>query len=105
MHRARYAIYLGRKFILTLINPKMFNKKIKIPGFRPGFNEGIIKSISGKYRGRIYGCKFSKYCFKCSPAENLIPVNKAEIKDVDFRMNEHFSFVANFEIEPDLTLP
>ena len=37
--------------------------------------------------------------------EEIIPVNKAEISDVHFHMNEHFSFKAQFEIEPDNTLP
>ena len=35
----------------------------------------------------------------------MIPVNKAEIKDVQFRMNEPFTFSATFEIEPELSLP
>ena len=42
---------------------KAFSKKIKMPGFRPGrsSNGKVAKPISGQYRGRIYGCKFSKY--------------------------------------------
>ena len=35
----------------------------------------------------------------------LIPVNKAEIKDVNFRMSEDFSFTATFEVEPEIVIP
>ena len=34
-----------------------------------------------------------------------MPVNKAEIKDVDFRMNQDFSFTATFEVEPEIVIP
>ena len=86
---------------------KMFSKKIKIPGFRPGKvpMERLLNQFQANIEAEFMDANFQKYYLNAVQQENLIPVNKAEIKDVDFRMNEHFSFVANFEIEPDLTLP
>ena len=37
--------------------------------------------------------------------EKLIPVNKAEVKDVHFHFEKHFTFKAAFEIEPEVILP
>ena len=86
---------------------KMFSKKIKIPGFRAGKvpMERLLNQFQANIEAEFMDANFQKYYLNAVQQENLIPVNKAEIKDIDFRMNEHFSFVANFEIEPDLTLP
>ena len=76
----------------------MFSKKIKIPGFRPGKvpMERLLNQFQANIEAEFMDANFQKYYLNAVQQENLIPVNKAEIKDVDFRMNEHFSFVANF---------
>jgi trigger factor len=48
---------------------------------------------------------FQKYYIMGIEKENVMPVNKAEIKDVHFKMNENFKFKATFEIEPEVNLP
>ena len=48
---------------------------------------------------------FQKYYLMAMQQEELLPVNKAEISDVHFHMNEHFSFKAVFEIEPEAVIP
>ena len=67
--------------------------------------ERLLNQFQANIEAEFMDANFQKYYLNAVQQENLIPVNKGEIKDVDFRMNEHFSFVANFEIEPDLTLP
>ena len=86
---------------------KMFSKKIKIPGFRPGKvpMKRLLNQFQANIEAEFMDANFQKYYLNAVQQENLIPVNKAHIKDLDFHMNEHFSFVANFEIEPDLVLP
>ena len=46
-----------------------------------------------------------KFYLMAVQQEEMIPVNRAEISDVHFHMNEHFSFMAKFEIEPEVPLP
>ena len=48
---------------------------------------------------------FQKYYLMAVQQEELLPINKAEISDVHFHMNEHFSFKAVFEIEPEMIIP
>ena len=45
------------------------------------------------------------YQIEAIQQEGMVPVNKAEIKDVNFQMNKHLSFIAEFEIEPEVSLP
>ena len=47
----------------------------------------------------------NKYYRKALEEEKLVPVNKAEVKDVHFHFEEHFTFKAAFEIEPEVVLP
>ena len=86
---------------------KKFSKKIKMPGFRPGKvpTDRLLAQFKPNIEADFMDDNFQKYYLSAIQQENLMPVNKAEIKDVHFRMNEHFLFKAVFEIEPDLTLP
>ena len=47
----------------------------------------------------------NKYYRQALEEEKLVPVNKAEVKDVHFHFEEHFTFKAVFEIEPEVVLP
>jgi len=47
----------------------------------------------------------NKYYRQALEEEKLVPVNKAEVKDVHFHFEEHFTFKAAFEIEPEVVLP
>ena len=46
-----------------------------------------------------------KYYLLALQEEKIVPVNQAEIKDVQFQLGKHFSFIAKFEVEPDFKLP
>jgi len=86
---------------------KKFNRKVKIPGFRPGKvpRERLLQQFLPNIEADFMEENFQKYYLMAVQQENIIPVNKAEISDVDFHMNKHFVFKARFEIEPGNTLP
>jgi len=86
---------------------KAFSKKIKIPGFRPGKVpiERLLNQFQANIEAEFMDANFQKYYLAAVQEKKLIPVNKAEIKDVNFRMNEDFSFIATFEIEPEVMIP
>jgi len=86
---------------------KKFGKKVKIPGFRPG--KIPMKVLMNKFLSNIEA-EFieegvNKYYRQALEEENLVPVNKAEVKDVHFHFEKHFTFKAVFEIEPEVVLP
>ena len=89
------------------ISLKKFSKKVKIPGFRPGKApiQRLLKQFQPNIEADFMEDNFQKYYLMAVQQEKLIPVNKAEISDVHFHMNEHFTFKAKFEIEPQNTLP
>ena len=86
---------------------KKFSKKIKMPGFRAGKipKERLLAQFQPNLEVEFMDTHFQKYYLMAIQQEGLTPVNKAEIKDVDFQMNGNFSFNATFEIEPELSLP
>ena len=86
---------------------KKFSKKIKMPGFRSGKipRDRLLKQFQPNIEADFMDSNFQKYYLMAIQKEELIPVNKAEIKDVHFHMNEHFTFVAIFEIEPEVNIP
>ena len=86
---------------------KKFGKKVRIPGFRPG--KVPTKVLMSKFLPNIEA-EFveegvNKYYRQALEEEKLIPVNKAEVKDVHFHFEKHFTFKAAFEIEPEVILP
>ncbi|MEC7747296.1 MAG: trigger factor, partial [Candidatus Neomarinimicrobiota bacterium] len=89
------------------VSLKKFSRKIKMPGFRPGKvpRERLLQQFQPNIEADFMEDNFQKYYLMAVQQEEIIPVNKAEISDVHFHMNEHFSFKAQFEIEPDNTLP
>ena len=86
---------------------KKFSKQVKMPGFRSGKipRDRLLSQFQPNIEAEFMDANFQKYYLMAIQQERLIPVNKAEIKDVQFRMNEHFTFSATFEIEPELSLP
>tara|TARA_B100000214_G_scaffold370772_1_gene345990 strand:- start:775 stop:2064 length:1290 start_codon:yes stop_codon:yes gene_type:complete len=86
---------------------KKFGKKIKIPGFRSGKipKERLLNQFQQNIEAEFMDTNFQKYYLMAIQKERLVPINKAEIKDVHFLMNNHLSFFATFEIEPDFKMP
>ena len=86
---------------------KAFSKKIKMPGFRPGRvpMERLLNQFQANIEAEFMDANFQKYYLAAVQEKKLMPVNKAEIKDVNFRMNEDFSFTATFEVEPEIMIP
>ena len=86
---------------------KKFGKQVKMPGFRSGKipRDRLLTQFQPNIEAEFMDANFQKYYLMAIQQEGLIPVNKAEIKDVQFRMNEPFTFSATFEIEPELSLP
>ena len=86
---------------------KKFSKKVRLPGFRPG--KIPLKVLMNKFMANIEA-EFidegvNKFYIEALRKENLVPVNKANIEDIDFHYEEHFRFKATFQIEPEIVLP
>lgn len=86
---------------------KKFSKNIKMPGFRSGRipRERLLGQFQQNIEAEFLDSNFQKYYLMAIQQEGLVPVNKAEIKDVQFKMDNHLSFIAEFEIEPEVSLP
>jgi len=84
-----------------------FGKQIKMPGFRPGKvpKQVIKKQYMPLIESQFVEENIQKYYLEALRDQEVVPVNKAEIKDVHFHQNEHFNFTAAFEIEVAVELP
>ena len=86
---------------------RQFSKKVKMPGFRAGKipKDRLMGQFQANIEAEFMDNNFQKYYLAAVQQEKVMPVNKAEIKDVQFRANEDFTFIATFEIEPEVSLP
>ncbi len=86
---------------------KKFSKKVKLPGFRPGKipRDRLMQQFQPNIEAQFMDDNIHKYYLLALQEEKIVPVNQAEIKDVQFKLGEHFSFIAKFEVEPDFKLP
>jgi len=84
-----------------------FGKQIKLPGFRPGKvpKQVLMKQFLPLIETQFVEDNVNKYYLEALREKDIIPVNKAEIKDVHFHINEHFNFTAAYEIEVETKLP
>ena len=84
-----------------------FGRQIKMPGFRPGKvpRQVLIKQYLPLIESQFVDDNVQKYYLEALREKDVIPVNKAEIKDIHFHQNEHFNFTAVFEVEVDAKLP
>lgn len=84
-----------------------FSKQIKMPGFRPGKvpRQVIEKQYMPLIESQFVEDNVQKYYLMALQEQKVVPVNKAEIKDVHFHHNEHFNFKAEFEVEVETKLP
>ena len=95
---------LERDFKVSL---SQFSKKVKLPGFRSGKipKQRLLNQFQKNIEIDFMDTNLQKYYLLAIQKENLTPVNKAEIKEVNFQMNNPFTFIATFEVEPPLILP
>ena len=86
---------------------KNFSKKVKLPGFRPGKipRDRLMQQFQPNIEAQFMDDNIHKYYLTALQEQKIVPVNQAEIRDVNFQMGEHFSFTAKFEVEPDFILP
>ena len=86
---------------------KNFSKKVKLPGFRPGKipRDRLMQQFQPNIEAQFMDDNIHKYYLNALQEKKIVPVNQAEIRDVNFQMGEHFSFTAKFEVEPDFKLP
>ena len=84
-----------------------FGKQIKMPGLRPGKvpKPVLLKQFLPLIESQFVEDNVQKYYLKALRKKDVVPVNKAEIKDVHFHHNEHFNFTAVFEVEVEAKLP
>ena len=86
---------------------KKVSKEIKVSGFRKGkIPDNILMT---QYLPNIEYAFVQDFCEKyyilSLQKEKLNPINQASLKDIDFSYEKDLSFKAEFEIEPDLSLP
>ena len=86
---------------------KKFSKKVKLPGFRPGKipRDRLMQQFQPNIEAQFMDDNIHKYYLLALQEEKIVPVNQAEIRDVQFQLGDHFSFTAKFEVEPDFKLP
>jgi trigger factor len=86
---------------------KKFSKKVKLPGFRPGKipRDRLMQQFQPNIEAQFMDDNIHKYYLLAMQERKIVPVNQAEIRDVQFQLGEHFSFTAKFEVEPDFKLP
>ena len=89
------------------LTAKKFGKKVRIPGFRPGKipTKVLMNKFLPNIEAEFIEEGVNKYYRQALEEEKLVPVNKAEVKDVHFHFEKHFTFKAAFEIEPEVVLP
>ena len=84
-----------------------FRKKAKLPGFRPGKvpKQVLMTQFLPAIEADFVEESFRKFYVKALQEKELIPVNQADVNNLEFKYGEHFSFKAEFEVEPEVTLP
>ena len=89
------------------ISLRKFSKKVKMPGFRSGKipRDRLLGQFQANIEAEFLDSNFQKYYLMAIKQEGLVPVNKAEVKDIQFHMNKDLSFLAVFEVEPEVKLP
>ncbi|MAJ44963.1 MAG: trigger factor [Candidatus Marinimicrobia bacterium] len=86
---------------------KKFRQKISMPGYRKGrVPVTLVKSNYGKsFEVDFIDKNLDLFFRRAVGSENLNPINRAEISDLDFSEGEEFKFTAKFEVIPDYDLP
>lgn len=86
---------------------KIFSKRIKLPGFRPGKvpRKILMKQFQPSIEADFVEKSVNTYYLKALKEKEIVPVNMGSVSDVHFHHGEHFKFKVSFEIEPEVKLP
>ena len=84
-----------------------FKKGYSMPGFRKGkVPDAIVKKNYGPAIEADFTEKSINKFYQISLQElKLIPINKAEIKNLEFNEGDNLKFKAVFEVTPDFKIP
>ncbi|MAV64518.1 MAG: trigger factor [Pelagibacteraceae bacterium TMED237] len=89
---------------------KEFNaqkKKYKIPGFRPGKapNSIVKKNIGPAIEANFAEISLNKFYQEALRDLEIVPINQAQVKKIDFKENSDLTFSVVFEVSPEFNLP
>lgn len=81
-------------------------KKVRLPGFRPGKAPASIvrNKFSQEIRKDVLDNLLPKHFRKKMEEENLVPVGQPSVTDVHFHSGEPIRFKAEFEVAPNIEL-
>ena len=83
-----------------------FRRKAKVPGFRPGkVPMGIIKQkFSNDVKVEVLDQLLPEVFQKAILQENLIPLGRPKVTDIEFEVDKPMKFKAEIEIQPEIKL-
>jgi len=86
---------------------KKLRRKIKLPGFRPGKvpKQVLVNQYQPLIEAEFLEHNIQSYYQRALKNEEIEPINKAEISDVEFNYGQTFIFKASFDVEPVINLP
>ena len=84
-----------------------FRKKAKLPGFRPGKvpKQVLMNQFLPAIEADFVEESFRKFYVQALKEKELIPVNQADVNDLEFKYGKNLSFKAQFEVEPKISIP
>ena len=86
---------------------KKLRRKIKLPGFRPGKvpKQVLVNQYQPLIEAEFLEHNIQSYYQRALKNEEIEPINKAEISDVEFNYGQTFIFKASVHVEPVINLP
>ena len=84
-----------------------FRKKAKLPGFRPGKvpKQVLMNQFLPAIEADFVEKSFRKFYVQALKEKELVPVNQADVNDLEFKYGKNLSFKAQFEVEPKISIP
>ena len=82
-------------------------RKYKIAGFRPGKvpNDIVKKNIGPAIEANFAELSLNKFYQEALKESNVIPINQAQVKKLDFKEKSDLTFTVVFEVSPEFSLP
>ena len=82
-------------------------QKIKLPGFRPGKvpKQVLVNQYQPLIEAEFLEHNIQTYYQRALKNEEIEPINKAKVSDVEFNYGQTFTFKTSFDIEPEIILP